>query len=722
MSSQRLIVRPSVRVAAKVPASDPQEMIFQFGHALRRWWILGLFAGLLTALGAATVTYLTYKPEYKASIWLRIYATAPFIVFQDRDDSVNFVENQIQLIRSPLVLNALLKDSQIADMQELANARDKVEELASRLTVQALSRSEYFAVAFRSLDPNMAHHVVELVVNAYVSLQNSDEARENEEVVLLLDGEKALREQKVAELRSELARLVEETSASEEPVSPFADEQLASLADLRKRLVTVDVDAAVLAIEIQAAQKSLENPEFSPPIDVIDQSVDEYEQVVSIERDIRALEDKLRVRAGIGDHHPYRERLYSELEARKKNLASLKEKLSARQLKATRASWEIEREAKLKQMQERMVTCNATKQAITSNIEVVTQSIKKRSGDSLQVEFLRAELSQATEVHNLISRRLLALRTEQRAPARVQVLEEGRSSASPVELVPYRKMAMFSVVAFSVPSLLLFGFELLICRVVSAHQIERGGALPVVGEIAHLPRAHLILNRRKWNLEDQLYRESVDHLRTCLVCQKSSNGTQVIAVTSAMSREGKTSLSLHFARSLSAATGDPVLIVDGDMRCPNVHRLCNCDLAPGLTDVLEGRVKWEDACRLNNAGHPSLLVAGKLHVNPHRLFGKNSFEELIANLRPHFPHIIIDTPPILAASEALVMARAADAFVLCAMRDRSRMSQICFAHERLRLTGARSLGVVLMGVPFRSYLSRYGQYAYSETSCERGGQ
>ncbi|MCC7335961.1 MAG: hypothetical protein IT422_12745 [Pirellulaceae bacterium] len=189
MHSRQLTVRPSVLMVAKVKPNDSREMLFQLGHTLRRWWFLGLTAGLLSAVAATAVTYLTFRPEFEASMWLRIYSIAPFIVFQDRNDSVNFVENQVQLIRSPLVLNALLTDSQIAQMEELKATEDKVGELARRLHVQALSRSEYFAVEFRCLDPNVARHVVKLVVNAYVTLQNSDEAKENEKVVMLLEGE-----------------------------------------------------------------------------------------------------------------------------------------------------------------------------------------------------------------------------------------------------------------------------------------------------------------------------------------------------------------------------------------------------------------------------------------------------------------------------------------------------------------------------------------------------
>ena len=75
--------------------------------------------------------------------------------------------------------------------------------------------------------------------------------------------------------------------------------------------------------------------------------------------------------------------------------------------------------------------------------------------------------------------------------------------------------------------------------------------------------------------------------------------------------------------------------------------------------------------------------------------------------------MIIDTPPVLAASEALVLAKAADASLVCAMRDVSRADQVRKASERLLAAGSRVIGTVLNGVPARQYAYRYGTYAHS---------
>jgi polysaccharide biosynthesis transport protein len=340
--------------------------------------------------------------------------------------------------------------------------------------------------------------------------------------------------------------------------------------------------------------------------------------------------------------------------------------------------------------------------------------VKKSSGNSLQVEFLRAELSQATVVLNLLAKRLQEMQTEQRAPARVRLMEAGGLAVVPVETLPYKKMAVASAVAFVSPFALLFLLELVLHRVFNAGQLETLDQVPVVGEIANLRNAWLDrhLQPRRWLLEQQLYRESVDQLRTFLACTEDEyeQDCLVISINSAISGEGKSSLALQLALSLASASSHRVLLIDGDMRHPDSHLRLKTELSPGLCDVLSKRVSLEHALRKSADGGPYFLSAGELTSSPIHLMGDGELKRVIAHLRPSFRYIIIDTPPVLAACEALVMATVADVFLLCTRRDRSRLSLVRAAHDRLVSAGATCVGTVLTGVPVRSYTSRYGVY------------
>ena len=98
------------------------------------------------------------------------------------------------------------------------------------------------------------------------------------------------------------------------------------------------------------------------------------------------------------------------------------------------------------------------------------------------------------------------------------------------------------------------------------------------------------------------------------------------------------------------------------------------------------------------------------------MLGGGAFHALLDEARGRYRYIVIDSPPVLAASEALVVAKAADGTLLCTMRDISRVGQVRQANERLRTAGARSLGAVFSGVPPHNYSYKYGGYYNSPYS------
>jgi polysaccharide biosynthesis transport protein len=710
-------------IPQSIPAEkkDARAMLALFGNTLRCWWLIALIMGLIAATGAAAVVFYTFQPQYKASMWLQIYAHAPYIVFPSRDDSNQFIENQTQLIRSRLVLGALPKDPKIEEMKELTKNGSIVDELAARLSVRPLGKSEYFAVDYRGSSVESSRYVVEQVVKAYIGLLNSSDSAHREEVIELLTDEKLLREKKVEELRNTLAKLVEESLVHDGPTSPYSEEQMSNLAELRKRVVTIDVESAILKIEVEAMERFAGPPlvSKSTPSTII---VDDHPRVVELERLVRESEEKLRVLdgEGKGDNHPLKKRERDGLVVRKKNLEEAREKTMKNSDKSAQNAMANEREAVLSAMKSKLESYRITRQVLESHLAAETKSVKKNSGDSLQVEFLRAELNQATAVQSLIARRMQEMKTEQRAPARVRPFEAEGVTVIPVEEMPYNRMAIVAIAALAAPFLLFFGFELVVHRVFNARQLESTGHLQVIGEIASLGKAGVsrYLQPRRWSTKQQIYCESVDHLRTFLVCQDSDMHCQVIAINSAIGGEGKTSLALQLSTSLAAASDKLVLLIDGDMRRPDLHNRLSTSLTPGLSDVLESRLTWRKALSKFTNGSPFLLPAGELTSSPIRMLGNGNFEKLIDQLRPHFRYIIIDTPPVLSACESLVMSKVADMFLLCTRRDRSRLDLVRAAHDRLLLAGAHCVGTVLTGVPFRNYSSRYGVYPFANTSSK----
>jgi len=143
-----------------------------------------------------------------------------------------------------------------------------------------------------------------------------------------------------------------------------------------------------------------------------------------------------------------------------------------------------------------------------------------------------------------------------------------------------------------------------------------------------------------------------------------------------------------------------------------MHTVFEVPREPGLTEVLSGTARLEETICVTRVEGVDVLPAGVLRGNPHPLFANGRWEHLLAQISAEYRYVIIDTPPVLAASEALVLARGADAVLMCALRDVTRLPQLQKATDRVVATGAKVAGLILNGIPASHYASRYGTYSY----------
>jgi capsular exopolysaccharide synthesis family protein len=334
---------------------------------------------------------------------------------------------------------------------------------------------------------------------------------------------------------------------------------------------------------------------------------------------------------------------------------------------------------------------------------------------SLELEFTRTELAREEKVFEMIAQRAMELQTELRAPGQVTLMKRASIPKKPVEEIPLKNLALALFGSFCLPFGIAILWEHSIRRVSDSEQLQKQAELSVLAEIAKLPlRAKASGNGlSRSGRELGLFEESIDSLRTCLVLPDDHRSFKVLAVASAVHGEGKTSVVSQLAVSLARACGEPTLLIDADMRAPDIHRIFQIPCEPGLAKVLDHRCTIQEAIDTSWSELVHLLPAGKLHKSPHKLLGGGAFDALLNELRGSYRYIVIDTPPILSASESLVVAKHSDATIICAMRDRTREAQIRRAYERLVASGARPVGVVLNAVPTKRYASTYGDYSYS---------
>ena len=205
----------------------------------------------------------------------------------------------------------------------------------------------------------------------------------------------------------------------------------------------------------------------------------------------------------------------------------------------------------------------------------------------------------------------------------------------------------------------------------------------------------------------KILREQVKRLRV-------ESGVRNFSVTSPVKRDGKTTVAVNLAAALSLDYEEQVLLIDGDLRAPAIHRYFSAVQSPGLTDYLGSDSKMNLKSLVQETFLPGLriLPAGKPSHLASELLAKERMSEITEKARVEFPghHIIIDSPPVLSTPDPLIIARYVDAVLVVVRAGKTPRDYLTKALQSLNST--KVMGVVLNGADL-GVASKYYYYSAS---------
>lgn len=280
---------------------------------------------------------------------------------------------------------------------------------------------------------------------------------------------------------------------------------------------------------------------------------------------------------------------------------------------------------------------------------------------------------------------------------------------------------------------LLVGAALAIARramsagVVDPDVVERVAKVPVYATLAYSVRqAELVRDFRRGRLKtlpslaatdpQDIVVEGFRSLRTSLQFTLAEAKNHVIAVSGPSPNVGKSFVSLNLA-SVLAETGMRVLVVDGDMRNGRLHHVFGAERSPGLSEAVAGTTPI-DACIRKAPSHGvDLLATGWLPPNPAEVLSSGRFRELLHILAERYEAVVIDTPPILAVTDATIIGRSCGVNLIVLRSGKHPIREIVAALKCLSQGGVSPHGAIMNGVDRNSPSRRYHyQYAYRKSS------
>lgn len=251
----------------------------------------------------------------------------------------------------------------------------------------------------------------------------------------------------------------------------------------------------------------------------------------------------------------------------------------------------------------------------------------------------------------------------------------------------------------------------------NADDLEAVTDLPVIGEIPQLARG-ANLPKEVLQAPDGQAAEAVRALAASLRFVSVDRPAEVMIVTSALPSDGKSSIAMALALSL-ADSGRRTLVIDADLRNPTIADLIGIEGAVGLTTVLVHDCDFDEA--IQPWGHQNLhvLPGGGLSPNPGQLISSGQLSETVALARERFDAVVIDTPPVLAVSDALWLSPVADGVIIITRARKTSTRSLREAIDAVASTHATILGLVLNGVRVAPDSRYHGAYYGKQAQPKR---
>jgi capsular exopolysaccharide synthesis family protein len=565
----------------------------------------------------------------------------------------------------------------------------------SRVGVEPVRTSRLVDVTFQGTDPNFAALAVNTLVDEYVQ-QNVDlKTQATKNMIEWLDRELQNQQKKVQDGERQLAEYRDTKNAmSLDDKNNIVAQRLNHLNDQLMLAKNDRIQKESLYNQVKTMSTGM-SPDAIPAVAQNPQ----VQQLKTKIADLAAQKSKLSEKYGAA--HP-------QMTAVNAQLADAQNQL------------QIETSKALQSIKNEYDTALLTERTLAQNFEAAKVDSQDLNRKSVDYNVMEREAKSNRTVYEALLQREKELSVASNSHANnVHIVDRAEVPKAPITPGGRRTWLLAFAVGLVMAVGLAFGLDYMNDTIKTPEDVTRRLNLPFLGLVpAVRGDKHPVLASSHVPHD---FGEAFRALRTSLASRYPTEGTKIMLVTSAQPLEGKTTTAANIAMAL-AYGGARVLLIDADMRRPGLHRPLRLTNERGLSQVLIGQARVRDV--IQRTVDPNLLAitAGHMPPNPSELLASERMKTLLTNLsHGPFDWIVIDTPPVLAVTDAVILAPLVSGvtFVIGAEMTRRRLAER--AVETVMQTRPKFAGVVLNKVDFarnKYYYSRYYGHQYKNYYAE----
>ena len=671
----------------------------------RIWYIVVVF---LVVFSSALVYTLSETKIYLASASVQIFRTDPTImqVKQVVDTDIRSAEDlntQIKVLESGLIVRRVAERLQGDDLRAFLAPYERtsadstfIGEVLQRNRKITLQRLTLFVlVGYSHPDRHVAAKVANLFAEAYI------------------DHNQSLR-----------------TEASKQAVDDLKD-----TIDRQKKQVEL------LAKELQGYKEAKNMPSLDEKKNIVSESLKAVNAEVTKAQQILGSAqirlDQIKERRASGadltelpfiSTQPLITQLTQQLSAQKIEIAQLEKRYRLptatvkghpKMIAAANQLAETQQQLK-KAIDEATAQIESDYQSASRNYEQARKELAKRSDESLELDRLALDYNnrerelrtQEQLLQTIIARQTETSMTGSFATQNARIVDRAVPPPAERPVSPNVPLNLGLGIVGGLGLGLAFAFFVAFIddRVKSSFDIEGVVGLPLIGVIPQIKRmeqadkAQIVVNNA-----DRQVAEAFLTLHSSLRLKDESKSAKAILITSTIPGEGKSFTTTNLALTF-AAHGEKVAIIDCDLRKPNIHKSFRVENLKGVIDVCSGKASIADVVVRNVQPNLDIIPAGGRAKNPTQVLNSKNFEIMLSDLRKSYDRIFIDTPPLAAVSDALIILPLVDGSIFTIFFNKVRRKAAQFSAKKLLEANVPNFGAVLNGLNLAVSGYYYAQY------------